>query len=43
MNAILFVINMVPIAGSDGKRILTTLRELRAQRLAMTTVSTEQA
>ena len=43
MNAILFLINMVPIGGSDGKRILTTLRELRAQRLAMTTVSTEQA
>jgi Zn-dependent protease len=43
MNAILFVINMVPIAGSDGKRILTTLRELRAQRLAMTTVFTEQS
>jgi Zn-dependent protease len=43
MNAALFIINMLPIGLSDGKRILSTLRELRAQRLALATVSTEQS
>jgi Zn-dependent protease len=43
MNAFLFIFNILPIGGSDGKRILITLRELRAQRLALATVSTEQS
>lgn len=43
MNGVLFLINILPIGGSDGKRILTTLRELRAQRLALAAVSTDQS
>jgi Zn-dependent protease len=42
MNAVLFLINILPIGGSDGKRILTTLRELRAQRLAMAPITNTQ-
>lgn len=33
MNVVLFIINMAPFGGSDGKRILTTWRELRSARL----------
>lgn len=41
MNAVLFVINMVPFGGSDGKRILTTLREFRTHRAEPEMVASE--